>query len=381
MPKAFQLVKQPIVPASCHSWNPDRSMVAVSPNNNDVNIYNFDGTNYTLAHTLQEHTSTVTGIDWTANGNKIVTCGQDRNAYVWTWNGTEWIPQLVILRINRAATCVKWSPNGKKFAVASGARLISICYFEDENNWWVSKHIKKPIRSTITSLDWHPNNVLLAAGSTDFKCRVFSAYVKDRQGDDEPVDEKPAATNWGKKMKFGELMAEFGTASGGGWIHDVCFSHDGERVVYVGHDSSVYVAEGGTEEPVVLQTQLLPLRAVTWVTPTSIVAAGYGCMPYLFRYDGGALSYVGELDSKTKQETKSSFRALDKFRNLDSRGTTEEKDLSTNLNTVHQNAIIELSILRGDKAAATDFCTIGADGKIVLWSMDECSKLPDISFA
>lgn len=36
---------------------------------------------------------------------------------------------------------------------------------------WVCKHIKKPIRSTILSLDWHPNNVLLAAGSCDFKCR------------------------------------------------------------------------------------------------------------------------------------------------------------------------------------------------------------------
>ena len=69
----------------------------------------------------------------------------------------------------RAATCVKWSPEENKFAVGSGARLISVCYFEQEHDWWVAKHIKKPIRSTITALDWHPNNVLLAAGSTGFK--------------------------------------------------------------------------------------------------------------------------------------------------------------------------------------------------------------------
>lgn len=42
---------------------------------------------------------------------------------------------------------------------------------------WVSKHIKKPIRSTILSLDWHPNNILLAAGSCDFKCRQVSLTV------------------------------------------------------------------------------------------------------------------------------------------------------------------------------------------------------------
>lgn len=37
---------------------------------------------------------------------------QDRNAYVWTLSGSEWKPALVILRINRAATMVKWSPKG-----------------------------------------------------------------------------------------------------------------------------------------------------------------------------------------------------------------------------------------------------------------------------
>ncbi len=36
---------------------------------------------------------------------------------------------------------------------------------------------------------------------------MFSAYIKE-------VDEKPASTNWGKKMTFGNLMAEF--SNGGG---------------------------------------------------------------------------------------------------------------------------------------------------------------------
>jgi len=39
---------------------------------------------------------------------------QDRNAYVWTQGDDgKWKPTLVLLRINRAATCVKWSPLGK----------------------------------------------------------------------------------------------------------------------------------------------------------------------------------------------------------------------------------------------------------------------------
>ena len=58
-------------------------------------------------------------------------------------------------------------------------RAIAICSFDPENDWWVSRLLKKPIRSTVLSVDWHPNNVLLAAGSADMKARVFSAYIKD----------------------------------------------------------------------------------------------------------------------------------------------------------------------------------------------------------
>jgi len=87
--------------------------------------------------------------------------------------------------------------------------MISVCYFEEENSWWVSKHIKKPIRSTITCIDWHPNNVLLATGSTDFKLRVFSTYIKE-------IESRPVATDWGKKMPFGQMMAEYANQSSGG---------------------------------------------------------------------------------------------------------------------------------------------------------------------
>ena len=109
---------------------------------------------------------------------------QDRNAYVWNLakdvqtGANVWKPTLVLLRINRSATFVRWSPSESKFAVASGARTIAVCSYDDESNWWVAKHLKKPIRSTVLSLDWHPNSVILAAGSADCKARVFSAFLK-----------------------------------------------------------------------------------------------------------------------------------------------------------------------------------------------------------
>ncbi|KAK2154438.1 hypothetical protein LSH36_269g10037 [Paralvinella palmiformis] len=136
---------------TCHAWNADRTQIALSPGNHEVHIYQFVGGRWTKQHVLDEHAQNVTGIDWASNSNRIVTCSADRSAYVWTPQPDgKWKATMVILRINRAATCVKWSPLENKFAVGSGARLISVCYFDPDNDWWVSKHIKKPIRSTIT---------------------------------------------------------------------------------------------------------------------------------------------------------------------------------------------------------------------------------------
>lgn len=39
---------------------------------------------------------------------------------MWTFENNKWKPTLVILRLQRAATFVQWSPKEDKFAVASG---------------------------------------------------------------------------------------------------------------------------------------------------------------------------------------------------------------------------------------------------------------------
>ncbi|XP_018595471.1 actin-related protein 2/3 complex subunit 1A [Scleropages formosus] len=346
-------------PITCHAWNRDRSQIAISPNNHEVHIYKKNGNQWVKTHELKEHNGHITGIDWAPKSDRIVTCGADRNAYVWSQKDGVWKPTLVILRINRAATFVKWSPLENKFAVGSGARLISVCYFESENDWWVSKHIKKPIRSTVLSLDWHPNNVLLAAGSCDFKCRVFSAYIKE-------VDEKPAATPWGSKMPFGQVMAEFGGAGSGGWVHSVCFSASGSRLAWVSHDSTVTLVDatkGSTLSQ--LKTEFLPFLSVVFVSESSIVAAGHDCCPMLFHCDDhGTLTFVSKLDLP-KQSIQRNISAMERFRNMDKRATTEDRN--TTLETLHQNSITQVSIFEGDKRDCRKFCTTGIDGAMTIW--------------
>lgn len=341
-----------------------RPEIAISPNNNEVHIYKREGNDWKLLDVLKQHDLRVMGIDWAPNTNRIVTCAIDRNAYVWSQNEQgKFKPTLVLLRINRAATCVKWSPLENKIAVGSGARLISICYFESENDWWVSKHIKKPIRSTITSLDWHPNNVLLVAGSTDYKARVFSAYIKD-------IESQPSPTPWGNRMPLGQLMAEFKNSNtGGGWVHSVSFSSDGNKICWVGHDSTINIADATSGNAVVkLKTEFLPFLSCHWISQTSIVVAGHSCIPIIYSVDqNNKITMKTKLDQAQKKET-TGVSAMKIFQSLDRNLRTENDD--ANLNSTHQNAIACIAIYEGDKRSGVrKISTSGLDGQIVIWDV------------
>jgi len=48
-------------PITCHAYNHDRTQLALSLNNNDVQIYQKSGKKWDLIHTLSEHTLKVTG--------------------------------------------------------------------------------------------------------------------------------------------------------------------------------------------------------------------------------------------------------------------------------------------------------------------------------
>ena len=174
----------------------------------------------------------VSSIDWSQQ-NKIVTCSHDRNAFVWNLQPDgHWKPSLVILRINRAALHVRWSPDGQKFAVTSGAKCVPVCRFEADNDWWISKMIKQH-RSTVLCVAWHPNSQLIATGSTDFKCRVFCTYIP--QVDVGGQDSGPAQF---EEVDFGEKLAEFDCK---GWIEAVAWSPSGNRLAFAGHNSTTTI--------------------------------------------------------------------------------------------------------------------------------------------
>jgi actin related protein 2/3 complex subunit 1A/1B len=380
MPEVYTLGQTPV---TCHAFNANRSQLAVSLNSHEAQILNRQANEWVSSVTLSEHDKLITSIDWAPDSNRIVTCSQDRNAYVWQEQPDPetgrlvWKPTLVLLRINRAATHVRWSPKEDKFAVASGARAIAICSFDPENNWWVSKLLKKPIRSTVLHVDWHPNNVLLAAGSADMKARVFSAYIKE-------VDEKPPPSVWGSKLPFNTICGEYPSPAGG-WVHAVGFSPSGDVLAFASHDSTICIIH--PEGPVIhrIMMQTLPLVTLVWTSEDTIVAAGHDCRLRVFSGSPNGWQEIGTLDDATAPKSPESrfgggsptvgrlkTGAFATFRDADTRGqsTSSSPVADTKMNTIHQNTITSVRPYEHKGGNVSKVSTSGVDGMLVIWDVN-----------
>ncbi|KFO21925.1 Actin-related protein 2/3 complex subunit 1A [Fukomys damarensis] len=195
-------------------------------------------------------------------------------------------------------TCHAWNRDRTQIALSPNNHEVHI--YKKNGSHWVKAHELKEHSGHIT------------AGSCDFKCRVFSAYIKE-------VDEKPASTPWGSKMPFGQLISEFGGSGTGGWVHGVSFSTSGSRLAWVSHDSTVSVADAS--------------KSVQLDIP--------------------------------KQSIQRNMSAMERFRNVDKRATAEDRN--TALEILHQNSITQVSIYEVDKQDCHKFCTTGIDGAMTIW--------------
>lgn len=356
-----------------HAWNKTGDQLAICPNSNEVFIYDAKGQNpknWKKIHTLREHAMTVTGIDWNHETNSIVTSSHDRNAYVWTLEQNEWKPNLVILRIGRAATCVKWSPNGKKFAVGSGSKQIPVCHYEESQSMWVAKMIKKAGKSSILTVDWSPNNLFLITGGSDFKCRIFSAYIKGVD-DDCKVDSAFSAFNEKDVSSFGTPLREFDTSHG--WIEACRFSPNGTKFAFCGHDSTVNFGEFKNDD-IDVQSILrrnLPCRSIAFLSETKAIGGGYDNVPIVYEFENGKWTEKGDLDTgKTNSAPtakKSAFSsAKNMFQTQAKLGKAGGGDDSAGLPFRHQNIINDINVI-----SAKEFTTSGIDGRVLFWDVSK----------
>lgn len=313
---------------------------------------------------MKEHAQFVSGIDWCAKTNLIVTCSHDRNAYVWKEENGEWKPTLVVLRISRAATDVKWSPSGDKFAVTSGAKCVPVCHFDGAQNWWISKMIKKH-KSTVLSVDWSPNSKYVVTGACDFKCRVFSAFLNevDTAGDD-------VYGLGAKHEEFGECLFEYDHAKA--WVNSVAWAPDGLGVAFVGQGSTLSVANFGGETQTIFTNKLPFLHVGFGSDNNTLVAVGFDNNPTVYKLEGSEYkedrALDPEKDGKEEEGEKKAgtarSAAFAMFQAADSRGSQfGTKAKKVECFTYHKNTIIGVQF-HGDKITTSSY-----DGRILSWDL------------
>ncbi|GMH12643.1 hypothetical protein Nepgr_014484 [Nepenthes gracilis] len=356
---------------TCHAWSPDYSMIALCPSNEEVHIYRLSEGNWDRIHVLQKHDQIVSAIDWSSKSNRIVSVSHDRNSYVWNHEAAEWVPTLVILRLNRAALCVQWSPIENKFAVGSGAKTVCICYYEQENNWWVSKLIRKRHNSSVTSVAWHPNNILLATTSTDGKCRVFSTFIKG-------VDTRNSGASSSSDSKFGEQIIQLDLSYS--WAFGIRWSPSGNTLAYVGHNSMMYFVDDVGPSPLAQSVAFrdLPLRDVLFVSEKMVIGVGFDCIPMVFAADESRLwSFVRFLGQRkaTLSSARQGSQISEAFGKLYGQSkhsiANDGIEPSRPRGGIHENCINCIMPLknRGD-SKVTRFSTSGLDGKVVIWDLE-----------
>jgi len=369
-----------------HAFNADQTQLAVAPNTNEVHIYDSkgeDAKNWTLKYVLKEHSGLVCGLDWCHQTNLLVSCGQDRNAYVWRHDAktNEWKPTLVILRINRAATSVKWSPLGNKFAVTSGAKCVPVCHFEQSNDWWISKMIKKH-KSTVTSLAWCPNNKFIVTGSCDMKTRVFSAYIA---GLDAEQDDGFGEV-WADQHKFGEVLLELENAKA--WVNTVAWSPSGFRLAFAGHGSTMHFVQilaGSAPLVQTLNVPCLPFLDIAFANDNNVLAVGYDRNPTLFTASGSDAEPVFALREYLDKDKKKGGAApapaaagaagfggaRAKFAGAVDRGISSSsggaESKAEEIWTRHKNTITNMWFIPGSENMR--LTTSGLDGRVLFWDL------------
>ena len=232
-----------------------------------------------------------------------------------------------------------------------------------EQGVWVTKHIKKPIKSTVTCVDWHPNNYVVAVGSSDSHCRVYSAWLKD-------IEAKGNDTTWGSKMSFGNALCSYRC---NGWVNAVSFSADGSHLAFAAQDSTLRIVPAGGEAPVIYYSPKLPLTTIEWTSDANLIAGGHDRCIFGFSFDGGNITCDGRATGKKSAGGFGGSKAL--WERRDAQGTTA----GVELDTVHVAPINALRVCAGQKGSVEKFATCSSDGKIYRWDWAGgnglCSKL------
>ena len=345
-------------PITCHAWNKDFTMVAICENTPDLKIYKVDGKKFDLQWTLSEHTQVISAVDWSPVTNMIVTCSHDRNAYVWEYDAEKntWKKELVILKLNRAATYVRWSPDGKKFVAANGTSKVRYCAYNEQQRWWQS-YSESTGKPTSLNAEWMPNNKHLICCTT---ARVLHYFTID----DNEAKIKKVKSKDGKEKK--KIVKELGNWHAQGWVNCCAVSPSGAWIAMSSQDSYIRFIKSeeigkDAGEKFEVNINGLPLLSIVFLSETSLVGAGFDCQPRLFYFDGSKWEDLGLIDLPDIREASGGAASG----GLAAKAAMFGGKQAVKTETLHSNVVL------GVRLTKNGFSTCSNDGRLGIWPLDK----------
>jgi actin related protein 2/3 complex subunit 1A/1B len=241
----------------------------------------------------------------------------------------------------------------------------------------------KKHKSTVTSLAWCVNNKFVVTGSTDMKCRIFSAYL---DGIDSPEDDGFGEV-FPKQHEFGEVLAEFD--QGRSWVNSVAWAPGGFRLAFASQGSILnFIQLIAGSQPFVqsINCRDLPYLDIQFLSDNTLVGAGFEANIDLFTVSGGTdiqplWTFKEKVDKKQSTSAAPSSgiaskigvfaSAQNKFASADTQGVAfGSSAASTAVTTKHKNSILNFQLFpTGDGSLIAKFSTGGLDGRVCFWDV------------
>lgn len=278
-----------------HSWNSDRTQIAIATNSNLIEIYQVRGDAWEKKHTLKEHHQQVSAIDWHPITNRIISSSHDRSVFVWDFT-TIWKPALVSFYQTRGVLDVSWSNKGDKFVAGTGSKNIGVGFWDDHLSMWNTRRIKC-FASSVTSVRFDATGLVIAAGSTDGTCKVISTFLDNV---DVSVVE---GLRFSGVRSFGEVMYVIETKA---WVNSICWTGDANWIAVATHDNKVYFSNFVKDQKVEVTGK--PIMSVCFVTDDKLIGGGFDYRPYVFDRSGETWSSAREVQGGEEEKAGNSVQ-------------------------------------------------------------------------
>ena len=275
------------------AWNGDQSMIAICPTNNEIWIFDSKGqpdiSKWTKIAVLKEHFNVITSLEWHPVTGLLISASADRGVIVWKKEGEEFMPQLGMIKEQRANLDASWNYRGDKFSIASSSGCVYVGTYFEANNFWVahtvSKSSNKPIHkaSAICSKFDPLSSRVVISSSLDGTVQITTCY--NQQIDVDGSGPFAGITTYGENLM---------TISCNGWVNHASFSPNATQICYVTHDCEINfanvecIAGEGKAKPVSekIMHNGNPHLQCMFLTEDKCIASGFDKVPYLYKKTG-----------------------------------------------------------------------------------------------